>query len=503
MEKFRELIHLFVTVFLSTFATLIVIPAITDVTMVAVCPGQDECSLAIYLSGFQQAIIGLGTVVMMPLIGNLSDQYGRKALLTLPMTLSIIPSAILAYSRTTSFFYAYYVLRTLTAMICEGSINCLAFAYVADNVLERERTSVFGILSGITAAAFVCGTLAARFLSTALTFQVSVAKNTLKKRASLLAAAYIVGPFQVSAVVAMLAAVYMRIFLQESLPNSENLAQPILKSGQDDHSQDGGDLPRKPMVSKNIPSVQAITSLLRSSVTFSQAAIVAFFNSLSYGGLQASLMYYLKARFHFSKNQYAELMILLGVSGMASQLLFMPFVAPRVAEEKLLAIGLLGGIANALLYSVAWSAWVMLQLIYIFFASFIPDNSSFLLLLELVVPINLIADVIPQLRSIVSKQIGPNEQGKAQGCISGIISLANIISPLVYSPLSALFLSEDAPFNFPGFIFLCIGLSTMIAFFQSILIRAVPPISRVVFQRAPYKKAKNRLWKKFFTLLYA
>lgn len=36
-------------------------------------------------------IIGLGTVVMMPLIGNMSDEYGRKAMLTLPMTLSIIP----------------------------------------------------------------------------------------------------------------------------------------------------------------------------------------------------------------------------------------------------------------------------------------------------------------------------------------------------------------------------------------------------------------------------
>jgi hypothetical protein len=56
MEKFTELIHLFVTVFLSTFGSLMVLPAVTDVTMVAVCPGQDECSLAIYLTGFQQAV---------------------------------------------------------------------------------------------------------------------------------------------------------------------------------------------------------------------------------------------------------------------------------------------------------------------------------------------------------------------------------------------------------------------------------------------------------------
>ena len=36
-------------------------------------------------------IIGLGSLVMMPLVGNLSDKYGRKALLTVPMTLTIIP----------------------------------------------------------------------------------------------------------------------------------------------------------------------------------------------------------------------------------------------------------------------------------------------------------------------------------------------------------------------------------------------------------------------------
>ncbi|KAJ6953416.1 tetracycline transporter [Populus alba x Populus x berolinensis] len=55
MEKLSGLSHLFMTIFLHNFSTFMVIPAITDVTMSALCPGRDECSLAIYLTGFQQA----------------------------------------------------------------------------------------------------------------------------------------------------------------------------------------------------------------------------------------------------------------------------------------------------------------------------------------------------------------------------------------------------------------------------------------------------------------
>jgi MFS family permease len=41
-------------------------------------------------------IIGLGTLVTMPMVGNLSDKYGRKALLAVPMTLTIIPLGMYA-----------------------------------------------------------------------------------------------------------------------------------------------------------------------------------------------------------------------------------------------------------------------------------------------------------------------------------------------------------------------------------------------------------------------
>ncbi|OAP10177.1 hypothetical protein AXX17_AT2G12060 [Arabidopsis thaliana] len=94
MEEYRlgELRHLLTTVFLSGFSEFLVKPVMTDVTVAAVCSGLNEtCSLAVYLTGVEQVTVGLGTMVMMPVIGNLSDRYGIKTLLTLPMCLSILP----------------------------------------------------------------------------------------------------------------------------------------------------------------------------------------------------------------------------------------------------------------------------------------------------------------------------------------------------------------------------------------------------------------------------
>ncbi|KAJ4700590.1 hippocampus abundant transcript-like protein 1 [Melia azedarach] len=430
MEKTCGLSHLFMTIFLHHFSTFMVIPAITDITMSAVCPGRDECSLAIYLTGFQQAIIGLGTLVMMPLVGNLSDKYGRKAMLTVPITLTIIPLAILAYSRTRNFFYAYYVLKTLTAMVCEGSVHCLSLAYVADNVPEGRRASVFGILSGIGSCAFVCGNISTRFISTSSTFQVSAS-------------------------VAIVAAVYMRILLPESI-RDENLYTPILSKEKVAVSSPDEESARKMQVFKRLPSIEDMVCLLKSSPTFSQAAIVAFFSNLADVGLHAAMMYYLKAKFHFNKDQFADLMVISGIAGTISQLVVMPLLAPALGEERMLSIGLLFNCAHVFLYSIAWSSWV-------------PYAAAVFSILFVFAQ--------PCMRTIVSKQVGSHEQGKAQGCISGICSFANVVSPLLFSPLTALFLSDRAPFDFPGFSIMCIGFASMMAFIQSIMIRAAPPIS--------------------------
>lgn len=51
-----------------------------------------------------------------------SFQYLQKSFL----------AVILAYSRERNYFYAYFVFRTLTAMVADGSVQCLALAYVVN-----------------------------------------------------------------------------------------------------------------------------------------------------------------------------------------------------------------------------------------------------------------------------------------------------------------------------------------------------------------------------------
>ncbi|KAM3381927.1 hippocampus abundant transcript-like protein 1 [Capsicum galapagoense] len=427
MDELGSLKHLFVTMFMSQLAIFVVTPAMPDVTMTALCPGQDECSLAIYLSGFQQAIIGIGLVVMMPIIGNLSDVYGRKALLTIPVTLSIIPPVILTFRRTKKFYYVYYVLKTLTGMISDGGIQCVALAYVADHMSQAKRASAIGILAGVGSAAFVCGTLADHFLSTSQIFLVATIASTI-------------------------AAVYMQIFLENTVCLKDSIEQqPILINEMEDTELDC-ETATNIKVFKKVPSLKDILCFLKKSATFSLAASVAFLNSFAEGGEQAPFQYFLKARFHFKKDNFADVMLIANICSATSQLLLMPMLAPLIGEEVLLCLGLTAGFTNLLIDSVARKIWVP------YTAALLPVFTSL---------------VKPSLQSIVSKQIGPSEQGIAQGCISSISSIANILSPFVYSPLTALFLSEKAPFPYPGFSIMCIGLAWLIAIIPSAMIKVI------------------------------
>lgn len=207
--------------------------------------------------------------------------------------------------------------------------------------------------------------------------------------------------------------------------------------------------------------MEDILAFLKTILTFTQAAIVTFFSNLADVGLHGSMLYYFKAKFHFNKDQFADLMVFSGIGGAISQIVLMPLLAPILGESRLFSIGLFFASAHMFLYNIAWSYWVPYVALAVCFCATL---GVFFVLSQ------------PCIRSIVSRQVGSYEKGKAQGIITSIGASANVISPLVFSPLTALFLSEKAPFDFPGFSLMCIAFTSMIAFAQSMMMRVDPQI---------------------------
>ncbi|CDO99893.1 unnamed protein product [Coffea canephora] len=137
---------------------------LVDVTTNVLCPGQSTCPEAIDLNGLQQTTVGIFKMVVLPVLGQLSDDYGRKPLLLATFSADILPFAVLAINKSKGFVYAFYVLRFVSLIFSQGSIYCIAAAYLADVVDDNKKATGFSWMMGLISASRVLGNVLARFL---------------------------------------------------------------------------------------------------------------------------------------------------------------------------------------------------------------------------------------------------------------------------------------------------------------------------------------------------
>jgi hypothetical protein len=118
----------------------------------------------------------------------------------------------------------------------------------ADHVSTRRRAAAFGLLSGVSAAGFLSGTITARFLPTSSTFQVAAA-------------------------VAAAGAIYLRAFVPDSgaaVSFADETCDPLLQESSScsetssSTSSDGDLSPRLPPYKGVLPSPSDMVALLTS-----------------------------------------------------------------------------------------------------------------------------------------------------------------------------------------------------------------------------------------------
>lgn len=73
-------------------------------------------------------LIGLGSLIIMPLLGNLSDTHGRKVMLMLPLTLSIFPLG--------TYYYSFYLHSRL---IIDFKIKIRKFNFQSYDILLLQK----------------------------------------------------------------------------------------------------------------------------------------------------------------------------------------------------------------------------------------------------------------------------------------------------------------------------------------------------------------------------
>ncbi|GAB3387370.1 TCR/Tet family MFS transporter [Lysobacter fragariae] len=129
----------------------------------------------------------------------------------------------------------------------------------------------------------------------------------------------------------------------------------------------------------------------------------------------------------------------LGVVGVFSVLVNAVLVKRAVAklgERRTLLIGLTAGVVGFVIYGIA------------------PTGLLFLCGIPIM---SLWAFAMPSTQALITREVGPEAQGRIQGALSSLVSLAGIVGPAFYTSVFAFFIGKHAPLHLPGAPFLAAG----------------------------------------------
>lgn len=169
--------------------------------------------------------------------------------------------------------------------------------------------------------------------------------------------------------------------------------------------------------------------LLRSKANLLRLAVVGFCFQLSHNVLPSIFVLYMGFRYGWSPFAVGLTLMLTGVLNILVQALLVGRAVRRFGERGALTIGLVSGAIGFAIYALAPTA-----LIYLCGA-----------------PIFALTGLIqPGLQGMMTRRVGPSEQGALQGANSSIMGITAIIGPALYGLIFAFVVRHDAQIHMPG-----------------------------------------------------
>lgn len=218
-------------------------------------------------------------------------------------------------------------------------------------------------------------------------------------------------PFWFSAGLALLNFAYGLFVLPESLPVER-------RSARFDWSH------AKPMGSvhllRNYPQIWGLVA-------------VVFLANFAHYVYPSTFVLYADVSFGWKEMQAGYVLSVVGVLSVIVNAVLVGKLVKRFGERRALLLGLCSGVVGFVIYGFAGEGWVFL----------------------LGLPISALwAIAAPASQALITQQVGPEVQGRIQGALSSLVSLAGIVAPALFAGSFGYFIGPHAPMHLPGVAFL-------------------------------------------------
>ncbi len=317
--------------------------------------------------------------IFAPLLGNLSDRYGRRPVLLLSLFGLGIDYIFLALAPSIGWLFLGRIIAGLG-----GASFTTATAYIADISTPQNRAQNFGMVGAAFGVGFILGPVIGGLL---VEFGLRV-------------------PFMVAAILSLLNCAYGYFVLPESLSLENRRAFDWKRAN--------------PLSSiKQLKQYPAVSGLV----------VSYFLIYLATNSVQSTWSFFTIQQFSWNAKMIGLSLGLVGLLVGIVQGGLIRFINPLLGNKRSVYIGMALYTIGLVLFSFASQSWMMFVFL---------------------VPYCLGGICGPAIQSIISGQVPPNQQGELQGGLTSIMSLTNIIGPVVMTSLFSYFTQPTASFHFAG-----------------------------------------------------
>lgn len=397
-EKKPALGFIVVTLFLDILGLGLVIPILPR--LVESFVGNDPTQGAFYV-GVLAASYALMQFVFSPIMGSLSDRFGRRPVLLLSLFGSGFDYVLLAFAPSLAWFFV----GRIVAGFCGASIGTAA-AYIADVSPPEKRAQNFGLIGMAFGLGFVAGPLLSAFLGT-IDLPLPGFIANLTGYATLPGIRF---PFVVAACLTLTNALYGLFVVPESL-KPEN---------------------RRAFAWSRANPIGTLAALAKYPVVLG-LALALFLVGVAQRCLESTWVLYTEHRYGWDIRATGISLSVVGITAAIVQGGLVRRIIPKLGERKSLTLGISVSAIAFMLYALAPYGW-MIYAFLVFGALGGISN--------------------PATQGLMSKAVPPNEQGMLQGGIASLTSITSIVGPPLATNLFGFFISPKAPFYVPGAAFI-------------------------------------------------